>query len=105
MSREINPFGLRMPPSLRAMLEEAARDAGRSLNAEIVHRLLSPTSPALGEKQARRAAILDALLEAMHQAEVWYGDTNLPDGAEDQLKHDLDEAFSWFRRLKRLEQS
>lgn len=35
----INPFGLRMQSELRARLESAAEDAGRSLNAEIVSRL------------------------------------------------------------------
>lgn len=35
----INPFGLRMQPELRARLEEAAAEAGRSLNAEIIGRL------------------------------------------------------------------
>lgn len=37
--RNINPFGLRMQPELRAKLEEAARASGRSLNAEITHHL------------------------------------------------------------------
>lgn len=35
----INPFGLRMQPELRARLEAAATESGRSLNAEIVDRL------------------------------------------------------------------
>jgi hypothetical protein len=39
MSRDINPFGLRMPADLRARVEAAAEKAGRSLNAEIVTRL------------------------------------------------------------------
>lgn len=39
MSREINPFGLRMPPGLREELEAAAEMSGRSLNAEAVTRL------------------------------------------------------------------
>lgn len=39
MSRDINPFGLRMPPELRERIEESARESGRSMNAEIVHRL------------------------------------------------------------------
>lgn len=39
MTRDINPFGLRMPAALRARLEDSARDSGRSLNAEIVWRL------------------------------------------------------------------
>ena len=39
MSRDINPFGLRMPPELRQRLEQAIQESGRSMNAEIVHRL------------------------------------------------------------------
>jgi len=35
----IPPFGLRMQPELRASLQEAAVENGRSLNAEIVARL------------------------------------------------------------------
>lgn len=35
----ITPFGLRMQPDLKARIEEGARLTGRSLNAEIVHRL------------------------------------------------------------------
>lgn len=41
MSREITPFALRMPPELRAQIEEAAAAKGRSLNAEILARLTS----------------------------------------------------------------
>jgi len=37
--RNINPFGLRMQPSLRAKVEESAKLNHRSLNAEIVARL------------------------------------------------------------------
>lgn len=40
----INPFGLRMQPELRQRLETAAKEAGRSLNAEIVARLESSIS-------------------------------------------------------------
>ena len=39
MSRDINPFGLRMPPDLKKWLEEQAKKNFRSLNAEIVIRL------------------------------------------------------------------
>jgi hypothetical protein len=39
--RNINPFGLRMRPSVRAMAEEAAKKNHRSLNAEITARLES----------------------------------------------------------------
>lgn len=39
MTREINPFGLRMPPKLKQTLEEEAKRNMRSLNAELVARL------------------------------------------------------------------
>lgn len=39
MSRDINPFGLRMPNELKEHLDEAAKENGRSLNAEINQRL------------------------------------------------------------------
>lgn len=39
MSRDINPFGLRMPEDLRTSLEKSARLNHRSLNAELVVRL------------------------------------------------------------------
>lgn len=39
MSRDINPFGLRMPPELKQELDREAKLNGRSLNAEIVDRL------------------------------------------------------------------
>lgn len=39
MSRNINPFALRMPVELRAQVEAAAKASGRSVNSEIVKRL------------------------------------------------------------------
>lgn len=39
MSREDSQFKLRMPSDLREIIEEAAREAKRSLNAEIIARL------------------------------------------------------------------
>lgn len=39
MSRDINPFGLRMPLELRTQVEAAAKANGRSLNSEILARL------------------------------------------------------------------
>lgn len=38
-TREIAPFGVRMPPELKARLEAAAKVNGRSLNAELTARL------------------------------------------------------------------
>jgi hypothetical protein len=39
MTREIAPFGVRMPPDLKGLIEAAANTNGRSMNAEIVGRL------------------------------------------------------------------
>ena len=39
MSKNIQPYGLRMPPDLRAKLDNEAKLAGRSLNSEILARL------------------------------------------------------------------
>lgn len=36
---QITPYPLRLPPKLRAELEESARKNGRSLNVEITKRL------------------------------------------------------------------
>lgn len=36
---DINPFGLRMDEDLRKKVESAAKESGRSINAEIAHRL------------------------------------------------------------------
>jgi hypothetical protein len=37
------PFGLRMPPELKASVEASARGNNRSMNAEIVARLEAPS--------------------------------------------------------------
>ena len=39
MSRDVNPFGVRMPPEIKAELEKLSERNRRSLNAEIVVRL------------------------------------------------------------------
>lgn len=58
MSRDINPFGLRMPPELRQKVEDAAKQSGRSLNAEIVERLedsfLAPPPKGMRDAKERR---------------------------------------------------
>ncbi len=41
MSRDINPYALRLPTPLKDALKELAHDARRSLNAEIVTRLIN----------------------------------------------------------------
>jgi len=45
MTREINPFGLRMPAEVREMVKREAKLNGRSLNAEIVDRLRANLDP------------------------------------------------------------
>lgn len=52
--RNINPFGLRMQPELRAKLEESARANGRSLNAEITARLEHSYTPSLTAEAAAK---------------------------------------------------
>lgn len=39
MSRDIAPFGLRLPSDLKALIEASARENKRSVNSEIVGRL------------------------------------------------------------------
>jgi hypothetical protein len=64
MSRDINPFGLRMPPELRERLEASSKASGRSMNAELVARLEQsfrvPTSDGVRELVL---AIVDERLE------------------------------------------
>lgn len=62
----IAPFGLRMQPELRAALEEAARENGRSLNAEIAYRLeesLRPSKPAQQAAERRKLELVTAYLD------------------------------------------
>lgn len=39
MNRSIKPFGLRLPPELKAWLQQQAKNSRRSLNSEIIARL------------------------------------------------------------------
>ena len=52
MSRTDPQFKLRMPPALRAQVEQAAEQANRSLNAEIVTRLQASFAQAKPEVSA-----------------------------------------------------
>ncbi|EMJ8372956.1 Arc family DNA-binding protein [Pseudomonas aeruginosa] len=64
MSREDPQFKLRMPLPLRRQAEQAAKAAGRSLNAELVARLEasflseSPSEELLPAKRARELALM-----------------------------------------------
>lgn len=45
MTREIPPFGLRMPPDLKDKVKDAAAREGRSMNAQIVQHLREVYQP------------------------------------------------------------
>ncbi|RXZ42699.1 Arc family DNA-binding protein [Crenobacter cavernae] len=59
----IAPFGLRMQPELREMLEESAVENGRSLNAEIVSRLETSFEAAGDLRKASVGELLDELFK------------------------------------------
>lgn len=59
----INPFGLRMQPELREVLEAAASESGRSLNAEIVARL--EQSEQFAADKRRMDTAFDTLTDAL----------------------------------------
>lgn len=56
MTREINPFGLRMPAEVRELVEREARLNGRSLNAEILTQLRANVDPPPRRRGSRPAA-------------------------------------------------
>lgn len=63
MSRDIAPFGVRMPTELKNLVEEAATANGRSINAEVVARLQGSLSSAGGDLSAlSTGALLDELI-------------------------------------------
>lgn len=47
MTRDINPFGLRLPSDLEEKIIEAKEKSGRSKNAEMVYRLQESFRPPL----------------------------------------------------------
>ena len=63
MSRDIAPFGVRMPTELKALVEEAAAANGRSINAEVVARLQGSLNSAGCDLSAlSTGALLDELI-------------------------------------------
>ena len=55
----IAPFGVRMQPELKQRLEEAAKESGRSMNAEIVARLEGSLDP------SKQDADIDMLMKSI----------------------------------------
>lgn len=61
---DVAPFGLRLTPDLRAMLQREAGISGRSLNAEILARLrdtFEPKRSSRGQAAAQPEAAYDAM--------------------------------------------
>lgn len=72
---QIAPFGLRLLPDLREKIEAAAKESGRSMNAEIVARLQVSFEPAslpvvtinlLADENTRATEIKAALDQLKH---------------------------------------
>lgn len=71
MSRDIAPFGLRMPPEMKSTIEAAAQRNGRSMNAEIVARLEASLKAAHIAEQARDQDPLAAAYFAADTIELY----------------------------------
>lgn len=65
--RNINPFGLRMQPALKAKIEEAAQTNHRSLNAEITARLEDSFRPQV-DAPATVGEVMDLLMQLCEKA-------------------------------------
>ncbi|MBS7542519.1 Arc family DNA-binding protein [Ancylobacter oerskovii] len=63
----IAPFGLRMMPDLRERIEAAARENGRSMNAEIVARLEASFEAEEVDEQSRYEADFERYAERIAQ--------------------------------------
>src|SRR4051812_27210298 len=80
----IAPFGLRMLPDLKARIEEAAAESGRSLNAEIVARLEQSFDPLIvnvrntGDFYAELDKIVQRTLRTVREEERKAGLPPLP---------------------------
>lgn len=95
---------MRLPEGLRAALEEEARVAGRSLNGEIVRRLVS--SAPKSNADAKRELVLDSLLEAAAEVVRWWDALEDEPKAEEykaSLESAMDDLDMWLTRLNRLD--
>lgn len=62
---QIAPLGLRMLPQMRERIEQAARESGRSLNAEILHRLAQTLGEDFAAEQPAAQPVLAEMLSQM----------------------------------------
>ncbi len=77
-SQQVNPYPIRLTKELRAKLEASAKDAGRSLNAEMLMRLEASfiesdgdAAPAsLAETVAKQQEQINELVEKFQQLEA-----------------------------------
>ena len=102
MSRDINPFGLRMHPSLRKYLEESAVATGRSLNSEITYRLQRSIDLQSADQAKRDLAIEELRAAAKEAIRFWEMD-NRDEAENSMLKDAMDDIEVWLRKLDRLE--
>lgn len=65
MSRDITPFGLRMPADLKARVDAAAAKNGRSINAEVVARLQESFEAQPGIKEAPVGQLLEEVVDRL----------------------------------------
>nr|DAF79081.1 MAG TPA: Mnt [Caudoviricetes sp.] len=89
MSREDSQFKLRMPSELREAIESSAKDAKRSLNAEIVARLETTVlKQSIGTEllQANKAKELSAAFRKSIPIEM---KTRIIDSVNDSVMHGL----------------
>lgn len=68
MAREDPQMKLRLPIELKALVEEAAMEAGRSINAEIVHRLANSFAEEVASQKPATMAELLTATEKLKQA-------------------------------------
>ncbi|UYK81413.1 Arc family DNA-binding protein [Xanthomonas sacchari] len=104
-SQRTGNFSVRMPVALREMLERSAQESGRSVNAEIVHRLLSGSAPPSPD-QLKRQVVVEALMEEVAEVCRWAEHVeHAPDDQDAQrwLKEALDDLSMWHTRLQRLD--
>lgn len=62
MSRDITPFGLRMPAELKSRVDAAAAKNGRSINAEVIARLQDSFEVQTGVKDAPVGQLLEEVV-------------------------------------------
>ncbi|OBR70629.1 hypothetical protein A7D35_20420 [Xanthomonas arboricola] len=100
-------FSVRMPQQLRERLEATAAAEGRSVNAEIVYRLTNSAASSEPD-DAKRAVVVEALMEAVGEVCNWAEHLDVTPNDEDVqrwLKEALDDLAMWHGRLQRLDSS